>query len=56
MHLAGAKRGRRRSKLASATVDVARLRQTDVILLSVLPHPTIPAIASSLMQFCSDTT
>jgi hypothetical protein len=23
---------------------------------SVLPHPTMPAMVSSFMQFCSDTT
>ena len=61
VHFAGAKHGVRRPVLAGAAVDMAGLRAGSTVMLlamqpSVLPQPTMPAMVSSFMQFCSDTT
>ena len=60
VHFADAKYGVLGAVLAGAAVDVAGLGQVDrdaaAMQPSVLPQPTTPAMVSSLMQFCNDTT
>ena len=60
VHLAGAERPCAQHRPWPAAMDMARLDRPTLMLLAMqpttLPQPTIPAIVSSFMQFCNETT